>query len=35
MWPLLFALPVFVMVMAYQLGPVRFHSDDQPWLAAA
>jgi hypothetical protein len=35
MWPLLFALPVFVMVMAYQLGPVRFHSDDRPWLAAA
>ncbi len=35
MWPLLFAVPVFVMVVAYQLGPVRFHSDDRPWLAAA
>lgn len=35
MWPLLFALPVFVMIIAYQLGPVRFHSDDRPWLGAA
>ncbi|MGB8332186.1 MAG: hypothetical protein WCE62_18830, partial [Polyangiales bacterium] len=34
-WPLLFATPVFLLVAAYHLGPVRFHSDDHPWIDAA
>lgn len=33
-WPLWFGLPVFVFVLAYQVGSPRFHSDDLPWLEA-